>query len=107
MHEADIACLTSQTTVQDVLGSHISNGTSGNKQSSIHFHTLKSVRQLGGNSTSFPTAAEVCASNGFVKVCIYAFEIQADCLCISAVHVKVSSNATQTREACLHVSCKQ
>lgn len=73
MHEADNSQLTPQAVVQDVLDSNISNNTTGSSQSAIHFHTLKAVRQLGGNFTSFPTAAEVRMSQRLLRVCVCPF----------------------------------
>ena len=45
--------------MQDILDQNVEDQTQDRSESEIHFHTLKGVRQLGANSSSFPSAAEV------------------------------------------------
>ncbi len=45
--------------MQDILDQSVVDQTGDRSESEIHFHTLKDVRQLGANSSSFPSAAEV------------------------------------------------
>ena len=45
--------------MQDILDQSVVDQTQDRPESEIHFHTLKGVRQLGANSSSFPSAAEV------------------------------------------------
>ncbi len=45
--------------MQDTLDQSVVNQTQDRSELEVHFHTLKDVRQLGANSSSFPSAAEV------------------------------------------------
>ncbi len=49
--------------MQDILDQSVVDQTRDTSESEIHFHTLKDVRQLGANSSSFPSAAEVHLSS--------------------------------------------
>jgi len=49
--------------MQDTLDQSVVNQTQDRSELEVHFHTLKDVRQLGANSSSFPSAAEVPLPN--------------------------------------------
>ena len=57
-----VACLPQHYVVQDVLHQQ-SDSYTGRGGAAVHLHDLKTVRQLGGNSSSFPSAAEVRNTN--------------------------------------------
>lgn len=52
-------CLPQHYVSQDVLCENLDRTTTGSGEAVVHLHDLKAIRQLGGNSTSFPSAAEV------------------------------------------------
>lgn len=53
-----MTCLPQHYILQDVLRESVDNNTDRGG-AAVHLHSLKAVRQLGGNSSSFPSAAEV------------------------------------------------
>lgn len=52
-------CRPQNCVAQDVLRESLDRSTTGSGEAAVHLHDLKAVRQLGGNLTSFPSAAEV------------------------------------------------
>ncbi|DBA67902.1 hypothetical protein WJX79_005473 [Trebouxia sp. C0005] len=50
--------VTHPSALQDTLNQNAGNQTQDTSESEIHFHTLKDIRQLGANLSSFPSAAE-------------------------------------------------
>ena len=56
---ASLLSLAIAIAMQDTLDQSVVDQMRDRSESEIHFHTLKDVRQLGANSSSFPSAAEV------------------------------------------------